>query len=618
VLSGTAFFFATNLAATKVLQHAGPVVADQFGFAVAASGDRVIVGAFADDLSAANTGSAFIYEKDAGGAGNWGQVKQLNASDRAVNDQFAVAVDLDGDTAVLGAFADGSTDTGSAYVYERDHGGAGNWGEIRKLNVTGLSASAFFGRSVAIDGDTIVVAAYTNLAGGFAVAGSIWIFSRNLDGPNAWGVLKRIDSPAPATNGQFGWDVSVDGDTIVVAELGRARVHFFERNSPTADSWGNTATVTVTESGLFAWSAEISGDTAVVGAITATNPSGVAAGAAYIFERNQDGPNTWGIVKKISASDGVVNDQFGISADIAGDTIVVGAFAQDATGIDSGAAYHFSRDEGGAGSWGEVNKLVGSAGTTQHQMGFSAATTATRAVIGAPYNPSCNWEPCKANRTAGFAYVFDFAGAVTPTSTAPAAPTLVSPSGTITDTGPTYTWNEVTGATDYRVWIDGPSGNVHGAWYEASSVCSGGTCSVASPPVATLIAGDYTLEVRAKNGFGLSVWSTALAFTVSVPPGQPTAVFPSGAITDTTPTYTWNEVPGATSYRLWVDGPSGNVHGAWYTAASVCSGGTCSVASPPVATLAAGSHTIEIRASNTAGLSSWSAALSFTVFTALT
>jgi hypothetical protein len=90
----------------------------------------------------------------------------------------------------------------------------------------------------------------------------------------------------------------------------------------------------------------------------------------------------------------------------------------------------------------------------------------------------------------------------------------MSPSGTITDTTPTYTWNAVSEATWYRLYVrKGTSGNVHDQWYEASSITSGAICSVT--PGTMLGSGDHTWWVQTWNQYGYGPWSSGMNFLVS-------------------------------------------------------------------------------------------------------
>ena len=109
---------------------------DYFGYRVSISGDTAIVGAYGDDDRVADIGSAYIFSRDHGGADNWGQAKKLTASDGLASDYFGHSVSISGDTAIIGAYGDddAGSSSGSAYIFSRDHGGAGNWGEVEKIH----------------------------------------------------------------------------------------------------------------------------------------------------------------------------------------------------------------------------------------------------------------------------------------------------------------------------------------------------------------------------------------------------------------------------------------------------------------------------------------------------
>src|SRR5207253_2576706 len=104
-------------------------------------------------------------------------------------------------------------------------------------------------------------------------------------------------------------------------------------------------------------------------------------GAAYVYSRNQGGVDNWGEVKKLTASDGASPDQFGISVAISGDTIVVGAYNKNSS---TGAAYVYSRNQGGVDNWGEVKKLTASDAHGFDEFGVSVAISGDTIVVGAP------------------------------------------------------------------------------------------------------------------------------------------------------------------------------------------------------------------------------------------
>ncbi|HJO03245.1 MAG TPA: matrixin family metalloprotease [Acidobacteriota bacterium] len=214
---------------------------------------------------------------------------------------------------------------------------------------------------------------------------------------------------------------------------------------------------------------------------------------------------------------------------------------------------------------------------------------------------------------------------------APSVPTLVSPSGTISDTSPTYVWESVQGAgvNRYQVQINTSEGGT--IWNDGygPNDCSGSTCEL--NPSTTLSNGSsYTWRVRARNSAGWGSWSSTGSFTVDTgggdddgddgdddgTPSAPTLVSPSGTISDTSPTYVWESVQGAGVNRyqvqintseggtIWDDGYDPND----------CSGNTCEL--NPSTTLSNGSsYTWWVRAHNDSGWGSWSSTSSFTVDT---
>jgi hypothetical protein len=199
------------------------------------------------------------------------------------------------------------------------------------------------------------------------------------------------------------------------------------------------------------------------------------------------------------------------------------------------------------------------------------------------------------------------------TGSLPGVAALVSPTGSIGNNDPTYTWNEVSGATWYYLWVNGPSGNVIKTWYtSAQANCNGSTCSVT--PAVSLSTGSHTWWIQTWNSVGYGPWSSGMTFSPPTPsvPGKATLISPSGSSGNNAPTYTWNEVSGSTWYYLWVDGPSGNVIKQWYTSAQAnCNGSTCSIT--PSVSLSAGSHTWWIQTWNTAGFGPWSNSMTFSV-----
>jgi hypothetical protein len=194
---------------------------------------------------------------------------------------------------------------------------------------------------------------------------------------------------------------------------------------------------------------------------------------------------------------------------------------------------------------------------------------------------------------------------------------LVSPSGTIATTTPTYTWNAVSNSTWYYLWVDDSTGNKINQWYTAAQAgCGGGTGTCSIAPATALAAGSAKWWVQTYSANSYGPWSDAMAFTVSPPDlvGKATLISPSGTIATTTPTYTWNAVSNSTWYYLWVDDSTGNKINQWYTAAQAgCGGGTGTCQVTPSISLAQGSCSWWIRTYGNGGNGPWSNQMDFTV-----
>ncbi len=126
----------------------------------------------------------------------------------------------------------------------------------------------------------------------------------------------------------------------------------------------------------FGYSTSISGDTVVVGAY-AEDTGGADAGAAYIFTRSG---TTWSQQAKLQASDKAANDRFGWSVAISGDTVVVGAYYEDTGGSNAGAAYVFTRS---GTTWSQQQKIQSSDKAANDQFGSAVAIEDNTIIVGA-------------------------------------------------------------------------------------------------------------------------------------------------------------------------------------------------------------------------------------------
>ena len=136
---------------------------DHFGWSVALDDDTVVVGARQDD---SKKGSAYLFTKPANGWVTATEAAKLTASDGGNGDEFGYSVALNGDTVVIGAYNDKIDDdgnrSGSAYMFAKPEDGWVNSTETAKLILpAGVEPeeSDYFGNSVAVDGESIMVGA---------------------------------------------------------------------------------------------------------------------------------------------------------------------------------------------------------------------------------------------------------------------------------------------------------------------------------------------------------------------------------------------------------------------------------------------------------------------------
>jgi hypothetical protein len=177
---------------------------------VAVSGDTAVIGALNEesnatgvdgdgtDNSAYNSGAAYVFNRS---GATWSQQAYLKASNSSINDYFGGSVAVSGDTAVIGAYGEASNATGvggnqadnsapssgAAYVFTRS---GATWSQQAYLKASNAEAGDYFGGSVAVTGDTVVIGAYaeasntTGVNGGGAdnsasASGAAYVFTRS-------------------------------------------------------------------------------------------------------------------------------------------------------------------------------------------------------------------------------------------------------------------------------------------------------------------------------------------------------------------------------------------------------------------------------------------------------
>ncbi len=263
-----------------------------------------------------------------------------------------------------------------------------------KLTASDGAAHDEFGYSVSVSGDTAVVGVIQATPGG-GFTGTAYVYVRS----GTWTPQAKLTAPDEAAGDAFGFSVSVSGDTAVIGAYGddnhagndAGSAYVFVRSGST---WNPQAKLMASDgvaSGTFGYSVAISGDTALVGAI---GPAGVYIGSAYVFVRTG---TSWTQQAKLAASDGAELEYFGISVSISGDTALVGAYRDNTPVVDAGSAYVFVRS---GPTWTEQKELTASDGAAGDAFGLTVAMSGETAMVGASGHDT------PAGAQAGAAYVF--------------------------------------------------------------------------------------------------------------------------------------------------------------------------------------------------------------------
>ena len=405
--SGAAYVFVrsgSTWSQQAYLKASNPSVGDNFGASVAVAGDTLVVGACREDSSttgvnsvsneaAINSGAAYVFVRR---GGIWSQQAYLKASNTGASDLFGVSVAVAGDTVVVGANReDGSTtgvnsmsneaasESGAAYVFVRS---GGIWSQQAYLKASNTGTFDFFGISVAVAGDTVVVGAdlewssttgvnsvSNNAAMGF---GAAYVFVRS---GSTWSQQAYLKAGNTGKYDAFGISVAIAGDTVVVGAFGEGSLTTGVNSLPnelasgsgaayvfvrSGSTWSQQAYLKASNTGAgdnFGFSVAVAGDTIIIGAPgddssttgvnSVSNEARKGSGAAYVFIRSG---STWNQQAYLKASNTGADDFFGTSVAVSGNTVISGAYAEDSitTGINSvpnkaaaivsGAAYIFT------------------------------------------------------------------------------------------------------------------------------------------------------------------------------------------------------------------------------------------------------------------------------------
>ena len=335
------------------------------------------------------------------------------------------AVAIDGTTLLLGAYADrgdGTTATashGTAFVYEFD---GSTWLLRQRLTTGNARGSTGLGNAVAMKGNTLLVGASTEVTAAGGLVGAAYVFIRS---EGLWQQQARLVSDLPAPQRYFGRTVALDGDTAVigcpsdshisstgVVTTNVGSVIVFTR---TGSSWSQQQKVYASDfasSDNFSSGLAVLGDHLLVGSPTDSDgpyTEQLYFGSVYWFQRSG---GTWTQKSKFRSGDAKVNQRFGCSIAMDGSTAVIGAFLSSETvsglAYSAGQAFVFTYN---GSSWVRQAVLQSPVPGPWLLFGNSVAINGNTAIIGAPGTdlPGVS-DPTGTKGGVGRCYVFSRSG----------------------------------------------------------------------------------------------------------------------------------------------------------------------------------------------------------------
>jgi hypothetical protein len=361
---------------------------DNFGISVAIDGNTAVVGAYQNDSNGSDCGAAYVYELS---GSQWLKRQKLTALDGYPGDQFGRSVAIEGNTIVVGSYYGDSNEpnTGSAYVFSRL---GGVWTQQQKLVAPDATPNDRFGCSVAIDNNTIVIGAYRD----DNFTGSAYVFTRT--GPS-WVFQQKITASDAQSGDNFGYSVAIDNNTIIIGApnwrtpIGSAYV--FTRSE---QFWSQQAVLWASDPayrGHFGFSVALDGNSVVVGAYEGDIDGTSRAGVAYIFAKIDA---NWVEQQKLfDVNDPCGGDDFGWSVAIKNDTILAGCPYDFTDGNKTGSVFEFVRT---GSTWVQSDRLTAGDADANDEFGKSVALAGRHIVIGATYN-------FNDGNSTGSAYIFD-------------------------------------------------------------------------------------------------------------------------------------------------------------------------------------------------------------------
>jgi len=342
---------------------------DFFGFDVDIDAGVIVAGAWQDDDASFNGGAAYVFEPE--GSDLWAQRAKLLPSSDEHSINFGYRVSISNGLIATSAIRDSTRAprSGAVYVFTKDAGAA--WTERAILTALDGEENDGFGSGLSVisDGTVYVGAAGNDTQGNNA--GAVYAYAASKTGQ--WKQLKRLLAPDGAINDRFGEALAAEGDLLFVGAPGEnanaGAVYCYRRVGTSQWILEDRITPENRISGAeFGISIDIDGDRIIVGA-PGDDDFFQEVGVAYVFHRSEtDG--VWSIEGRLSSPSQRGLDEFGHAVTIDQGLAVVTALRSDQFEPDGGAAFAYERTPSG---WALLDPIAPQFPQERIQFGSSVA-----------------------------------------------------------------------------------------------------------------------------------------------------------------------------------------------------------------------------------------------------
>lgn len=333
------------------------------------------------------------------------------STETSEGDGFGVAVDVSGNRAIIGAYEDDDKGNNSGAAYVFGYNASTHWELIQKLTAIDGEANDAFGRSVAIEGDRLLVGAYHDdysiINFNVVDAGSVYVF--DFDG-SRWNQTQQLKSGegVQSIGDLFGFSIDLDADLILIGahsddengvDSGAAYIYELQNNT-----WAQTEKImAAVNDDAFGYAVSLDGNRALMGAFK-DDENDTNSGAAYIYDYDLNSDSWLQSVKLLPfQGNSESNDYFGTSVSLDGDKALVGSFYDDLsinTGENQGSVSFFYKVPG-LDQWSSAQTIFASDADLDDRFGYSVSLKGNRALVG-------SWLDDDHGSASGSAYLFDF------------------------------------------------------------------------------------------------------------------------------------------------------------------------------------------------------------------